>query len=84
MSVWTEDMELEARRADYDRGFLHGKSSAQGVTDAVVSALRFYACSCAEGQCAMSDTDDGVPVDDQLCGRTASAALRTLGDRHDD
>lgn len=41
-------------------------------------ALEHYACSCEKDQCAMSIDEDGIPVDETLCGRKAADALAAL------
>lgn len=49
--------------------------AGEGAAPDLLNALRHYACSCEQGQCAMSASEDGIPVDDTLCGMTAQRAI---------
>jgi hypothetical protein len=55
-----------------------GEKQGQPNNARLIAALKFYACSCEPGHCAMSADGDDVPCDDQLCGRTARDALRAI------
>lgn len=54
---------------------LYTHPSDTDATERMRAALKHYACSCEPGHCAMSDDGGPDPVDDQLCGRVAQAAL---------